>query len=85
MAHTFTVILPAGTNVSKELDKVRNGIAEAGGTFAFDSTTGNGRFSVKGVVGFIVLSGNTVKVTIEKKPFIVSNGFIEKSIRDYFA
>lgn len=85
MAHTFTVTLPASANLGTELAKVKKAVTEAGGTFEFDSTTGRGSFSVKGVAGSLVVNGKAVTVTIDKKPFIVSNGYIEKSIRDYFA
>jgi hypothetical protein len=85
MSHTFAIDLPAGTNLGQTLDKVRKAIKEAGGSFEFDATTGRGTFTVKGVAGSFVTTRNQVLITITKKPFIVSNGFIEKGVRDYFS
>lgn len=83
MAHTFSVNIPKGMDIATGVAKVRKGVTEAGGTYEFDGTKGS--FSVKGVVGSFVVAGVVVTITITKKPFIVSNGFVEKTVRDYFA
>lgn len=40
----------------------------------------NGRVSGKGVKGSYSVSDNQLRITVDKKPFIVSWGFIEKKL-----
>lgn len=83
MAHTFSVTIPKGMDLKAGVEKVRAGVTAAGGKYQFDGK--NGSFEVKGCAGTFTVSGNIVTITIGKKPFIVSNGFVESTIRGYFA
>ena len=83
MAHTFSVTMPKGMDLKVGVEKVRTGILSAGGKYQFDGT--NGSFELKGVVGTFSVSGAVVTITISKKPFIVSNGYVEGTIRNYFS
>ena len=82
MSHTFSVTIPKGIDLASGVEQVRDGVEGAGGTYQFDGK--NGKFSVKGVTGTFTVAGQVVTISIEKKPFIVSHGFVEKSIRGYF-
>jgi hypothetical protein len=83
MAHTFSVNIPKGMDLKAGVEQVRSGVLAAGGKYQFDGT--NGSFEVKGVTGTFSVAGVTVTISIHKKPFIVSNGYVEKTIREYFA
>ena len=83
MAHTFSVTIPKGMDLKAGVEKVRTGVLAAGGKYQFDGTKGS--FEVKGVVGTFTVAGQVVTITISKKPFIVSNGYVEATIRNYFA
>lgn len=83
MAHTFIVKLPDHVDVSKAVVQVKEGVENAGGAYQFNGSVGS--FSVKGVQGsFSVAENRDVVITINKKPFIVSNAYVEKAIRGYF-
>lgn len=82
MSHTFSVTIPKGMDLKAGVEQVRTGVIAAGGKYQFDGT--NGSFSVKGVVGTFTVTGNVVTITISKKPFIVSNSYVETAIRGYF-
>lgn len=83
MAHTFSVNIPEGMDLKAGVEQVRAGVEEAGGKYNFDGS--QGYFEVKGVVGTFTVKGKVVTITISKKPFIVTNGFVENTIRDYFS
>lgn len=81
MVHSFSMKLK---DVADALEKARNAISSKNGSF--DGNNSNGTFSGSGVVGnYSVVSNDEVKITIEKKPFIASNGMIEKEIKKFFA
>jgi hypothetical protein len=82
MAHTFSVTIPEGLDLKAGVEKVKAGVIAAGGKYQFDGT--KGMFEVKGVSGAFFVAGRIVTITISKKPFIVSNGYVESTIRDYF-
>lgn len=82
MTHTFSVNIPKGMDLKAGVEQVRSGVLAAGGKYQFDGT--NGSFEVKGVAGTFSVSGSVVTITINKKPFIVSNSYVEKTIRGYF-
>lgn len=84
MANTFSVNIPKGMDLVSGVERVKQGVEAAGGKYRFDATTGTGSFEVKGVAGSFVVSNGVVTITISKKPFIVSHGFVENTIRDYF-
>lgn len=84
MAHTFIVKLPEHIDIATGVAQVREGVENAGGEYQFNGSVGS--FNVRGVAGtFSVAENRDVVITINKKPFIVSNGFVEKAIRGYFA
>jgi hypothetical protein len=85
MAHTFAVDIPKGMTTSSGVAKVKEGIELSGGTYSFDDKTNRGEFSFRGVVGSFIITGTSVIISIIKKPFIVTNGFIEEKIRELFA
>lgn len=85
MSHTFTLNIPKGMDINSGIEKVRAGIEAMGGVYQYDVKTARGSFSVKGVSGSFILTGEAVIITITKKPFIVSHAYVEKSIRDAFA
>ena len=82
MSNTFSVQIPKGMNLTASVAQVKKGVEDAGGKYQFDGT--NGTFEVKGVQGSFVVAGDTVTITISKKPFIVSHAYVETTIRDYF-
>lgn len=82
MANTFTLTIPAGTDVTSAIAEVKNGIEAKKGTFTFDGTMGV--FSVSGVTGYFTLKVRQVTITINKKPFIVSHEYVQKAISAYF-
>jgi len=78
--HSFSFAKPA--QVNQAIQTVRKEITGSGGRF-----TGNeqeGSFRVSGIEGYYRIS-NLVSVTITSKPFIVSNSYIEKEIKNYFS
>lgn len=85
MAHTFTVDIPKSMNLADGVAKVKEGMELSGGTYSFDDKTQRGEFSFRGVVGSFVIVGTAVIISILKKPFIISNGFVEGKIRELFA
>lgn len=85
MAHTFTVDIPKGMNLVDGVTRVKEGMELSGGTYRFDSTTNRGDFSFRGVFGSFIIAGTSVIISIIKKPFIVTNGFVEEKIRELFA
>ena len=83
MSNTFSVTMPKGMSLDEGVAKVRKGITDAGGKYAFDGK--NGSFSLKGVHGTFVVEGKIITITISKKPFIVSHKYIENLVTDYVA
>ena len=86
MSHSFKI--SRKEDWSATLKKVEEAIIEKGGKFKGD--TSNGTFSGKTILGkvrgeYICNADNEIEITITKKPFAVSKGRIESSIRDYFA
>lgn len=83
MTHTFTLDLPEDADINSGLEAVERGVKAENGRFVNDGH--KGQFVVKGVHGEFILQGRKVTITITKKPFIVTNGFIENTIRELFA
>lgn len=78
---TFSVTT---TDRAASLARARRAILENGGTFDGDDTRGtfssmDGRFE-----GVYQSAGDTVSITITRKPFIVFCGMIERTVRGYF-
>lgn len=83
MSHTFTVEMPKSIKLEDGVKLVRDRIKQKGGQYEFDGV--DGYFSVMGVDGDFSVHGNSVTITITKKPFVVSNGLVERKVREYFA
>ena len=86
MAHKFSVELPSSLkSLTEGVEKVRKGVQEGGGIYHFDDKTNAGIFTVKGVAGSFTVIGNLVHITLTRKPFLVTYGYVEDIIRGYFA
>lgn len=81
MSHTFNILVTG--DKSTILKHVGDSIRASGGTFVAE-TISTGKFSGSGVEGSYHIVGDVVVITISKKPFVVSNAYIEKRIREYF-
>lgn len=79
MAKSFTVIIRE--DPEELLERVRRKASKGGVNFWGDSVRGG--FSGK-VSGSYSISGNQLTITITKKPFIVSWGFVKSEIRKFF-
>lgn len=85
MANQFTVSYPG--DKSQLLNKIRNMVGSKG-KLAGDETQGNfeGSTPIGGFEGRYTIEGDSINVTIDKKPFLVSNGRIqeefEKALKD---
>ena len=86
MAHKFSVELPSSLkSLTEGVEKVRKGVQEGGGIYHFDGKTNTGTFNLKGVVGSFKVVGKLVHITLTRKPFLVTYGYVEDIIRGYFA
>ena len=80
MAKTFDI--PFSGNTASLLQHAKKAAAEAKATLKGDTNRGN--FSGKGVEGHYEVSGNTVHVTITKKPVVVADSVIEAQLKKFF-
>lgn len=80
MAYKFTFTLNG--DPSTTLEETKALIIQNGGTMTGDAKSGE--FSASGVRGSYQIDGQEATITINKKPMIVSNGFIEKKVKEYF-
>ena len=80
MPHKFSFQV---TNVDQSLAKVKSEMLKAGHKFNGDSS--KGEFAGGGVEGEYSIDGNTVTVSVTKKPFVAPKSLIEKKIKEYFA
>jgi len=51
----------------------------------FEGDTNKGQFGGSGVKGEYVISGDSIEVTIHKKPLIAPWSMVENSLKDFFA
>jgi hypothetical protein len=80
MAKTFDVSFSGdATSLLQHAKKAAN---EAGAKLTGDTNSGN--FSGKGIEGRYEVNGNTVHVTINKKPIVVPDSVIESRLREFF-
>lgn len=80
MADTFDI--PFSGDATELLDRAKSAADEAGATI-----TGNvneGEFAGKGVEGHYEVQGETVHITITKKPLVVPEAKIEAELRKFF-
>lgn len=80
MSKTFDI--PISGDPTALLDRAKGAADEAGATLTGD--VNNGDFSGKGVEGHYEVSGNTIHVTITKKPLVVPDSKIESELRKFF-
>jgi hypothetical protein len=81
MSYKFEMILE--DDLEGRVAEAKRLIEENGGNMSGDSKTGT--FSISGVEGSYHSTGTQVTITIKKKPMLVTHGFIEKKVRQYFA
>lgn len=74
--------LPLKGDPHAVLENVRSQIKNRDGEFEGNST--NGTFSIMGVHGAYEIIGQEAVVTVSKKPFFISEGFIRSEITKYF-
>lgn len=80
MAKTFDVSFSG--EAASLLEHAKHAADQAGATLRGDEKSG--AFSGKGVEGRYEVSGQTVHVTINKKPVLVSDSVIESRLREFF-
>ena len=81
MAKTFK--LEIKTSAEEMLKKAKD---EAGKSWAsVTGETSSGKFSGSGVEGTYKIVGNSVEITIEKKPFIAPMSLVESKVRKFFS
>lgn len=80
MAKTFDI--PFSGDAASLLQRAKDAAILAGSDLTGD--TSRGKFSGKGVEGHYEVSGQTVHVTIDKKPLIVTDSAIEDRLRKFF-
>jgi len=84
MAFSFNVKLK---DVEKAIAKAKSEIEANGGNFSGDSSSGKffARKMGMEVKGNYSINGGAAKITIENKPFFVSDDIIEKEVGKFFA
>ena len=81
MAKTFK--LEIRTTADEMLKRAKDEAGKSGATVTGD--TSSGKFSGSGVEGTYKVVGDSVEITIEKKPFIVPMSLVESKVRKFFA
>lgn len=71
--------------VTGDFERARDVVLGNGG--AFEGDAGAGKFSGKGVEGEYrkVMGGDEYVVVISRKPWLVSCGYVERKVREFFA
>jgi hypothetical protein len=80
MCRTFTVQIPPDD--PQYLENVRSSAEGMGAVFEGNDLQGT--FSGRGIQGEYEVQGNTVTVTIRKKPAVAPWPIIESLVRDFF-
>jgi len=80
MAFSFDIKKP--DNLQEVLFFVSQDIKSGGGTLKGD--VNSGEISIKGVEGTYKVEDDLIKITITKKPFIVSESYVRDEINKYF-
>lgn len=81
MSKEFEIKLVAPAE--KVIEAAKAAAAKNGVKLEGDAAGGN--FSGMGIVGIYEITGQTLKVGINKKPLVMTWGLIEKSLREFFA
>ena len=85
MAYSFEI--PFNDDPNSIINRARNTIQGAQGTFSGDTNTGE--FAVPAKIGTVegnyAIQNNVLRVTITKKPFIAPYSMIEDALRKYLA
>ncbi len=81
MSKSFDIPLTgdAGALVAKAEETARQAGAE------FSGDTSSGRFAASGVEGQYTVKGDTITVTITKKPMVAPWSLVEQKVRSFFA
>ena len=80
MSKSFSV--PFTGDAASLLGRARKAAAENGAQVTGD--TNKGTFSGRGVEGSYTVSGNTVNVTVDKKPMIIPWSLVESQLKQFF-
>lgn len=80
VAKTFDI--PFSGEATPLLDRAKSAADKAGATLTGDEH--NGDFSGKGIEGHYEVSGDTIHVTITKKPLVFPDSKIESELRKFF-
>lgn len=80
MSRTFDISI--NEPVETVLLRVRDAVIDSGG--AFDGDILRGSFSGSGVEGGYEVLGHVIRVSLLKKPWVVSWNYVEGEIRDFF-
>ena len=77
---SFTIKKPE--DIESALSALQTAIQKAGGSI--NGNSNRGRIKSSGVEGIYEVGEDSIKITVEKKPFIVSKELIEKTIKSEF-
>jgi hypothetical protein len=80
MAKSFSVNFTG--DATSLLERARKTAADNGAQVTGD--TNKGSFSGRGVEGSYTVSGNTVNVTVDKKPMIIPWPLVESQLKQFF-
>ena len=80
MSKSFSVNFTGDANAL--LARARKTAADNGAQVTGD--TNKGTFSGRGVEGSYTVSGNTVNVTVDKKPMIIPWSLVESQLKQFF-
>jgi len=80
MSKTFAV--PFTGDISPLLERAQQAAVKNGVQFNGDKEKGS--FAGRGVEGSYVVSGNTVSVTVDKKPMIAPWSLVETQLKQFF-
>ena len=80
MAFSFEIKKP--DNLQEVLFQVEGDIKKEGGTLRGDVNSGT--ISLKGVEGSYKVEGDLIKITITKKPFVVTENYVKTELMKYF-
>jgi hypothetical protein len=80
MSFSFTVEIPSDVDFDRALEVARARAKENGVTFAGD--TAKGTVNAKGVAGSYTIKDRAMSITIDKKPFFVSENMIINGVND---